>query len=266
MATNTHFNNYGYAQEQTLIEDLVIESIKVYGLDCFYIPRIPVARDSIFQEDDLARYTSAYAVEMYIKNVEGFEGEGDFLSKFGLEVRDSVTFTVAQKRYRNAVSDNIATADTDGDATSDTDATDRGTNAIPLTERRPLEGDLLYFPLNKKIFEIQHVEHEAVFYQMGSLQTFDLKCELFEYSNERFIIHQDSVTNGYISDADKTAIEAVFAAHRTVTPGATINDADTIIEDIDVIADSSNTAIQNAIATDNIIDFSQGNPFGEDSF
>ena len=101
---------------------------------------------------------------------------------------------------------------------------------------------------------------------MGSLQTFDLKCELFEYSNERFIIHQDSVTNGYISDADKTAIEAVFAAHRTVTPGATINDPDTIIEDIDIIADSSNTAIQNAIATDNIIDFSQGNPFGEDSF
>ena len=266
MATNTHFNNYGYAQEQSLIEDLVIESIKMYGLDCYYIPRIPVARDSIFQEDDLARYTSAYAVEMYIKNVEGFEGEGDFLSKFGLEVRDSVTFTVAQKRYRDAVSNNIATADTDGDGTSDTDAADRGTNAIPLTERRPLEGDLLYFPLNKKIFEIQHVEHEAEFYQMGSLQTFDLKCELFEYSNERFYISQDSVDNGYITAAQKTAIEAVFAAHRTVTPGATINDADTIIEDIDDIANSSNTEIQNAIAADNIIDFSQSNPFGDDIF
>lgn len=264
MATNTHFNNYGYAQEQSLIEDLVIESIKMFGLDCYYIPRIPVARDSIFQEDDLARYTSAYAVEMYIKNVEGFEGEGDFLSKFGLEVRDSVTFTVAQKRYRNAVSDNIDSADTDDDGTNDD--VDRGTSGIDVTERRPLEGDLLYFPLNKKIFEIRHVEHEAVFYQMGSLQTFDLKCELFEYSNERFYISQDSVDNGYITSAQKTAIEAVFAAHRTVTPGATINDADTIIEDIDDIANSSNTEIQNAIASDNIIDFSQSNPFGDDIF
>jgi hypothetical protein len=101
---------------------------------------------------------------------------------------------------------------------------------------------------------------------MGSLQTFDLKCELFEYSNERFYISQDSVDNGYITSAQKTAIEAVFAAHRTVTPGATINDADTIIEDIDDIANSSNTEIQSAIAADNIIDFSQSNPFGDDIF
>jgi len=264
VATNSYFNNYGYTQEQSLIEDLVIESIKMYGLDCFYIPRIPASRDNIFQEDDLAQYLSAYPVEMYIKNVEGFEGEGDFLSKFGLEVRDSITFTIAQKRYRDSVSNLIDTTDSDGDGTNDD--VDRGTSGVTATERRPLEGDLLYFPLNKKIFEITFVEHEAVFYQMGSLQTFDLKCELFEYSNERFYISQDSVDNGYITSAQKTAIEAVFAAHRTVTPGATINDADTIIEDIDDIANSSNTAIQSAIAADNIIDFSQSNPFGDDIF
>ena len=267
MATNSYFNNYGSVDrvhgEQDLIEDLVIESIKMFGLDCFYIPRNPASRDNIFQEDDLAQYLSAYPVEMYIKNVEGFEGEGDFLSKFGLEVRDSITFTVAQKRYRNAVSDFIDTADSDGDGTNDD--VDRGTSGVTATERRPLEGDLLYFPLNKKIFEITFVEHEAVFYQMGSLQTFDLKCELFEYSQERFTIPEVA---GVLTQAQADLITAVFANHKTVqADGTPVDDAT-----FDANTDSQNTAFEdfidknNDIAADNIIDFSQGNPFGDDIF
>ena len=281
MATNSYFNNYGSVDrvhgEQDLIEDLVIESIKMFGLDCFYIPRLPVSRDDIFQEDDLAQYLSAYPVEMYIKNVEGFEGEGDFLSKFGLEVRDSITFTVAQKRYRNAVSDFIDTADSDGDGSNDD--VDRGTSRnhnvaiVQPSKRRPLEGDLLYFPLNKKIFEITFVEHEAVFYQMGSLQTFDLKCELFEYSQERFTIPE---VPGVLTADQASAITDVFADHQLVNYApAVIEFADgTPVNNttFDSHTNSQNTAFEdfidkdNNIAADNIIDFSQGNPFGDDIF
>ena len=147
--------------EQTLIEDLVVESIKIYGIDTMYLPRTLGAKDDILNEDDLPLYSDAYEVEMYVKNVDGFEGEGDFLSKFGLQIRDSMTLTIAMRTYELEV-------------------------GINSEINRPREGDIIYMPINKKMFVIQHVEHESIFYQMGSLQTYDLRCELFEYSGERF--------------------------------------------------------------------------------
>lgn len=161
MATNFYFNNFKSSQEQTLVEDLIIESIKIYGHDVFYLPRTVVENDPIFKEDDISKYESAYSIEMYIKNVDGFQGEGDFLSKFGLQIRDQITFTISRRVYEdniyyNGLSDSV----------------------------RPLEGDLIYFPLNQKLFQIKFVEHEAIFYQMGSLQTYDLVCELWEQSDE----------------------------------------------------------------------------------
>src|SRR6056300_824208 len=154
--------------EQQLIEDLIIESIKVYGHDVWYVNRSITAKDEILNEDDLSVFDQAYMIEMYIKNVEGFEGEGDFLSKFGLQIRDSITFTVAIRSFNQEV-------------------------GLHTEDLRPFEGDLIYFPLNNKVFKIMHVEHEAIFYQMGSLQTYDLRCELFEYSNERFETGQDFI-------------------------------------------------------------------------
>src|SRR5210317_1822187 len=147
--------------EQSLIEDLIIESIRIYGHDVWYVNRSITAKDQLLNEDDLSVFDEAYMVEMYIKNVEGFEGEGDFLSKFGLQIRDSITFTIAISVFNKEVGNYI-------------------------NDVRPLEGDLIYFPLNEKVFKVMHVEHESIFYQMGSLQTYDLRCELFEYSNERF--------------------------------------------------------------------------------
>jgi hypothetical protein len=161
MAKNYYFENYGNSMEQTLIEDLVIESIRIYGIDVWYLPRTLVAKDDLLNEDDLSAFNEAYLVEMYIKSVDGFEGEGDFLSKFGLQIRDSVTMTLAQRVYELEI-------------------------GVNTQINRPREGDLIYLPLNRKFFEIQHVEHEAIFYQMGSLQTYDLRAELFEYSGERF--------------------------------------------------------------------------------
>lgn len=173
MAKNYYFENFENSMEQSLIEDLVIESIKIYGIDAWYIPRTLVGKDDILNEDDLSTFNEAYMAEMYIKSVDGFEGEGDFLSKFGLEIRDSVTLTIARRTYEDEV----------------------GTYRTSNT--RPMEGDLIYLPLNKKIFEIQHVEHESIFYQMGSLQMYDLRAELFEYSGERFRTGQNFIDSKF---------------------------------------------------------------------
>lgn len=159
--------------EQSLIEDLVIESIKIYGMDVWYIPRTFVAKDDILNEDDISTFNEAYMAEMYVKSVDGFEGEGDFLSKFGLEIRDSITMTIARRTYESEV------------------------GSYRSSGTRPLEGDLIYLPLNNKIFEIQHVEHESIFYQMGSLQTYDLRADLFEYSGERFRTGQQFIDTLY---------------------------------------------------------------------
>jgi hypothetical protein len=219
MATNFYFNNFTNSGEQNLIEDLIIESIRIYGHDVWYIPRTLGAKDELLNEDDLSTFDAAYTVEMYIKNVEGFEGDGDFLSKFGLQIRDSITFTIAMRKFNSEV-------------------------GLYNEEVRPNEGDLIYFPLNNKIFEVQHVEHEAIFYQMGSLQTYDLRCELFEYSQERFntgVLEIDTLFNRYI---------------------LTTNSAIANVESVDLLAD--NFTIETI--ADNIIDFTEENPFGESNY
>lgn len=162
MATNFYFNNFQSSQEQTLIEDLIIESIKIYGLDVYYLPRTVVGNDAIFREDDISKFEDAIQLEVYVKNVDGFAGEGDFLSKFGLEIRDEITLTIAKRVYE----DEVFYRNYGG------------------SSGRPEEGDLIYLPFNQKLFQIKFVEHEAVFYQMGALQTYDLVCELYEYSDE----------------------------------------------------------------------------------
>ena len=174
MATNPYFRNYGNFNEQNLIDDLVIESIKMYGVDIAYIPRNFDSIDNILNEDDTStfggnlttqggnNYSIVYDMEMYVKSVDGFEGEGDFLSRFGLQIRDQVTFSVAYRTF------------------------ERFATRLDPDQTRPNEGDVIYFPLNDKMFKVMFVEHESVFYQHGALQVYDLRCELFEYSGERF--------------------------------------------------------------------------------
>lgn len=156
---NVFFNNYASSGEQKLIEDLIIESIGIYGMECWYIPRTLVNYDKIYGEDPISEYNSSYYIPMYIKNVQGFGGDGDFLSKFNLQIRDSITFTVARKSFSEEIGN------------------DAGLD-------RPQEGDLIWFPQNSKAFVIKFVEHESIFYQLGALQTWDLECDLWEYSNE----------------------------------------------------------------------------------
>lgn len=161
MATNIHFNNFTNLPEQSLAEDLIIESIKIYGHDVWYCPRTLAEVDRVYNEDSRSEYNTSYQVEMYIKNVEGFEGEGNFLSKFNIQIRDQITFTIANKTYRETIGD--------------------FENSI-----RPREGDLIYMPLTEKIYVIKFAEHERpVFYQFGAITCYDLVCELWEYSNEK---------------------------------------------------------------------------------
>ena len=162
MATNVYFSPK-VRTEQHLYEDLVIESLKMYGQDVFYIPRTQITQDEILN-DDYSKYEGAYEIEMYIANTEGFEGEGDLMNKFGLEIRDQATFVVSRRRFGQLV---------DIDANT-------------LRDDRPREGDLIYLPLSKSLFEIRFVEHEKPFYQISQLPTYELQCELYEYSSEKF--------------------------------------------------------------------------------
>jgi hypothetical protein len=159
MSTNLYFNNVTSNVEQDLINDLTSEVIQIHGMDVFYIPRVIVKEDPILGEDVLSKFGSTgkvYEIEMYLKSTEGFGGEGDLVSKFGLDVRDEIIFTVHKDRFNNA--------------------TDMA---------KPLEGDLIFLPINKGLFEVKFVEHEQPFYQAGKNYSFDLTCELFQYSEEQ---------------------------------------------------------------------------------
>ena len=163
MPTNVFFN-HAVQTEQHLYEDLVVEALRMYGHNVFYLPREIIEEDSILNEDVQSKFGDSYQVEMYIENTDGFEGEGDLMSKFGLQIRDQATFIISLRTWERFVSldDNLATS------------------------FRPNEGDLIYFPLSGSMFEIKFVEHEDPFYQVGKLFVFKLKCELFEYSQEDF--------------------------------------------------------------------------------
>jgi hypothetical protein len=222
MATNVFFRNYDNFNEQNLIDDLVIESIQIYGLDVIYVTRSIQGEDSIFNEDDMPLYDETFNFEAYVKNVDGFEGEGDFLSKFGLEIRDSVTFTVAIRTFERFV-------------------TKEDQNKV-----RPLEGDIIFFPLNQKMYEIKYVEHESVFYQSGALQVYDLRCELIEASGQRF--------DTGIPDIDEyftlNNMDVTTASRSTLT----------------AVSNTSNSFADNLFieqAADDILDFSETDPFSE---
>lgn len=161
MARNLYFSD-AVRSEQNLYEDIVIESLKIYGQDVYYLPRDIVNEDKILGDDIPSRFNSSYKIEMYIENTEGFDGEGDLFTRFGVEIRDEATFVVSKKRWNSAVRQ------------WDTE----------ITAVRPLEGDLIYLPMTNKLFQISHVEHEQPFYQLSNLPVFKLRANLFEYNDE----------------------------------------------------------------------------------
>ena len=187
MATNVFFSQ-AVKSEQNLVEDLVVESLRIYGHNVYYLPRKIINEDTILGDAANSSFEDAYEVEMYLEGVEGFEGEGDLYSKFGIEIRDTATFVISRKSWERFVSLDINLA----------------------TGLRPNEGDLIYFPLSKSLFEIHFVEHENPFYQLGKLFVFKMSCDLFEYSGEKFDTSLE-VLDTSIELAQAAAIELTLA-------------------------------------------------------
>jgi len=190
MPTNVFFN-HAVGSEQNLVEDLVVESLRLYGHEVYYLPRKIVDEDSLLGEDPSSKFDDAYMVEMYIENTEGFEGEGDLLSKFGVEVRDQCTFVLAKRTWDRFIS----------------------LDHNLVTTFRPQEGDLVYFPLGNQVFEIRFVEHENPFYQLGKIFVFKLSCETFEYSHEEIDVG--------IAELDNIEDQFSYQVQMTLTDGGT---------------------------------------------
>jgi len=172
MSTNSYFNNFSASviNEQRLLEDLIVESIQIYGADVKYMPRETYdSLDSLYGEDPESKFTRAYNVEMYLANVEGYEGDGDFFSKFGLEIRDTSNFVVSRRAFERYIPSTIA--------------------------RRPREGDLIFVPVLNKIFEIKFVEEELMFFSLGKRTPYmyELRCEVFRYSQEDFATGDEEI-------------------------------------------------------------------------
>lgn len=149
--------------EQNLIEDLIIESLKIYGQEMIYIPRTLVSKDEILGEDRLSEFKDSYSIEMYFENINSLDGQNFFMQKFGLMVEQSATLVVARRRWEKLIGK-------------------KGKSILP---NRPAEGDLIYFPLTKGLFEIKFVKHQDPFYQLGKLYVYKLQVELFQYSSEK---------------------------------------------------------------------------------
>ena len=170
MATSVYFSG-AVKSEQDLYEDLVTESIKIFGQDVVYLPREQISEDTILNET-LDQYTQAYPIEMYLENVDGFEGDRHLLSKFGLEIRDQANFVVTKRRWENVVGQ-----------------TATGT----ASPNKPGEGDLLYMTMTQRLFEIKYVEPKSPFYQLANLPTYTLTAELFEYNDQHFDTGWDEI-------------------------------------------------------------------------
>ena len=274
MPTNVYFDT-GTRPEQTLYEDLMIEQLKIYGQDVFYIPRTLVKEDNLFGEDTLSKFGDAYLIEMYFENVEGYEGEKEIMSKFGLQMQEDVTFVVARRRFEQLVS--------------------HDSNLIVKT--RPNEGDLVYFPKVKKIFEITFVDHDDPFYQVHNVPAFKLKCKTFEYSSEdldtgiteidaietansldqlvyQITMEQSSTTtyNEGLELEDGTgnleqegSTDNLIGENETGGDQIVLETGDYIIQEGYVVDTIDENAMNDFFETqdDNIIDFTESNPFGD---
>ena len=242
MARNAFYNQYAEVkQEQNLVEDLIIEAIKIYGLDAYYLPRTHVNVDALYTEDTLTKFDDALELELYIKTYDGFLGQQEFLSKFGLQVDESITFTVAKKRFTQSLTESILTEYNHNVILENKDNLIKEQTYDYADILRPREGDLVYLPLAGYMYEIKFVEHIETFFQLGKLYTYEIKCDRYEYSSE-------------VLDTDIAAIDGI---ETDLSADISINAE---VEDADETAD--NAYIESRITDQDILDMSETNPFG----
>ena len=203
MALNPYFLN-GSRGEQRLVQSLINEHLKIYGQEVTYIPRKFVNQSTIIEEVTSSKFDDNFAVEMYVNTYDGYSGAGDVLTKFGMSLRDEVELTVSKERFEEFIAP-FMEADDDIELSS-----------------RPREGDLVFFPLGQRLFEIKFVEHEEPFYQLGSNYVYKLKCELFEYEDE--VIDTDiAAIDSQVDDVGYIAELQLVGVGRTATAQAVIN-------------------------------------------
>lgn len=238
MALNPYFNNYDYKPQQDLLEDLVEESIKINGINVYYLPRRFIQLDQMFGEDSSTYFKDALQIEMFMDNYSGFQGEREIISKFGLEIRDTLSLVVSKRRFQREAAKLPVMSDR------------------PVQITNPMEGDLIYLPFTQGLFEIKFVDKGEVFFQFGKLYTYKLECELFKYSFE-------SINTGN-SEIDST----VSNLTQTVTQNMDYNQ-DGIVDD--VITSTQHTSMRSdneMLQTDtrDIIDFTEVDPFSENKY
>ena len=251
MPTNVYFDT-GTTSEQRLYEDIIIAQLKIYGQDVYYLPRKLANKDSIFGEDPASSFDDSYIIEMYVDNTEGYMGEEEIIKKFGLELRDDIKFIVSKLRWETLVSNN-----------SD------------LVVERPQEGDLVYFPTTNAFFEIQFVEHEAPFYQQSALPVYELSCTKWEYASERLDTGISSI-DATEDDLSTDTMQFQFALENetgSFVLESSIGAIDYLINEDFTMATqqpvATGQAFEPAAGTtttstgDDILDFSERNPFGE---
>ena len=261
MPVNHYFqdgNGIGNKAEKRLYEDLIIEGLKIYGQDVYYLPRTLVNRDLILGEDMLSKFSSALLLEAYMETTEGFAGEQEIINKFGLEIREDTTFMVSKRRFNQAVDE----------------------KATLVKEGRPNEGDIIYMPLMNSFFEIQFVQDQEPFFQLGQLPVYKLVCTRWEYSSEQIdtgiseidsaedqysldqLAHQLSLENedgSLLLENDSASGDSNYLLLETYALQTQSTYANNTDLDTEAGFDTSSTA-------DDILDFTERNPFGEVDF
>ena len=211
MALNPFFLK-GSSSEQRLIQDLINEQLQIFGLDVTYIPRKFVQTDNIMNEVQSSKFDDNFTIEAYVNNFDGYAGSGDVLTKFGMSLKDEVTLTISKDRFEDFIAPFMGGLD-DGS----------GEGEIILSSR-PREGDLVYFPLGERLFEVKFVEHENPFYQLGKNYVYELQCELFEYEDEVIdtsidIIDTQVQDEGFISSLQLVGYGRTATANANIETG-----------------------------------------------
>ena len=206
MALNPFFLQ-GSASEQRLVQELINEQLKIYGVEVTYIPRKIVNRNTIIEEVTTSKFDDNYLLEAYVENFDGYSGQGDLMTKFGVNIKDELTLTVSKQRFEDFI---VPFLEGESDAEI-------------ILASRPREGDLVYFPLGQRLFEVKFVEHEQPFYQLGKNYIYQLQCELYEYEGDEIIDTSIAAIDTLIEDkgpiTDLQLISTADQARATTTIG-----------------------------------------------
>jgi hypothetical protein len=236
--TSPFFDNYSYAPEQDLLQDLIDESITIYGQDVLYVRRNLTNLDQLYLTDDQSTYTDVFQICMYLDTYEQWQGDGNLATKFGLKINDKVLWSVSKRVFQDVV-------------------------GKPNKMIRPQEGDLIYYPIAKRAFQITYVDNFEMFYQLGKLQTWKMTTELFEYSDETFntgVPEIDTLQTNYSTNVLDYSLEAEDGSYILAETGDYIVVDKFDMNKIDPIADNDQITTEN----NNYLDLSRINPFSSD--